>query len=668
MPELFFFVGKGGVGKTTVSSAYAFRAAALLPTKRVLLVSTDPAHSLSDIVERRIGSSLQSTAARVRRNLFAWEIDSGRLFREFLHANRRDLIEAVERGSFFTAKEVSALLDTALPGMSEMGALLAIHDAIESGKYEIIVVDTAPFGHTLRLFGLPEQFEKLLHFLQTAAERDQVLAQHFGGTLRVGRSGFIRKWLEKLQKIRDAFKQSQLFLVTTSEDFAVSESLRCIRQLEEADPPMRLSGIVLNRIVQSRASCARCSKNAKSAENARRSLRQRYKAAKIFLASDPGFPISGGQQLKQFGDSVFGGKPARWQSPKILRPVKEPRLVPAQWPTLSAPLTFVLGKGGVGKTTISAALALHSRQTSGVEVEICSVDPAPSLDDVFQAEVGARSRPVLGDPGLRASELDSIALYKTWVAELRDEINSATSVRHSGVEVDLSYERQLFSQLLEIVPPGLDEVLAIFRILEVSQQDSRRVIIDMAPTGHALELLRTPERILTWSRLLLKSLASHRKLALAREAAVKIAELEVRAREFARAFNGAGVGCYVVMLPEPLPDRETERLVRELRKLRIRPAATFVNRVLLWRFPLRYPQQPRFAGSGARVLPALGKGGKESKPCVSCDNSARWQVQVLSRLRKKSGVDTVYVISAFDRGPAGKRGLLRVTRNLWQLG
>ena len=665
MPELFFFVGKGGVGKTTVSSAYAVRAAARLPNKKVLLVSTDPAHSLSDVFERRIGSSPKSIDVGARRNLVAWEVDSERLFRAFLDAHKHDLVEAVERGSLFTAHEISALLDTALPGMSEMGALLAIHDAIDSAKYETIVVDTAPFGHTLRLFSLPEQFGKLLNFLQLAAERDRVLAQHFGGTLQGENVDFIRQWRGKLQHVRDAFQTARLFLVTTAEQFALHESLRCLGQLEDADPPMRLSGVALNRVIQSPGGCVRCSSNAKAAENAQRRLRKRYKDAELFICSDPGFPISGVQQLRQFAEASFGRKQVRWRQPKLFAPAL-PQFSPADWPALSAPLTFVLGKGGVGKTTVSAASALHGRQISEDELEICSIDPAPSLDDVFRVEVTAVPRPVLGDPNLRASELDAVALYKSWIAEMRDEIDSATSVRRSDVHVDLSYERRLFLELLEIVPPGLDEVLAIFHIMELSQRDWRKVIIDMAPTGHALELLRTPERILVWSRLLLKSLASHRKLALAREAAVKIAELEVKARELSRALKSTDVACYVVMLPEPLPDRETERLLRNLQALRIEPQMVFVNRVFPWG-ALRGSRRARFSRSGPAGLPGLGRNGKKGRPCACCYNAAAWQSQVLSELKKKLGIDTVYVIPAFDQGPSGKRGLLQVTRNLWEL-
>jgi arsenite/tail-anchored protein-transporting ATPase len=640
VPELVFFIGKGGVGKTTVSSAYAVREAARHPKRRVLLVSTDPAHSLSDLFGMQIGSIPQLVPSGFRKNLRAWEIDSEHLFRSFVEEHKGELITAVERGSFFTGDEISSLLESALPGMSEMGALLAILEAFESGKHSTIVVDTAPFGHTLRLFGLPEQFEKLLNFLELAAERDQVLARHFGGrSLKSDREGFLEKWRRSLNDVRQAFTAAKLFLVTTAEEFALNESLRCIQTLQQSDPPLQITGMVLNRIIQRSARCGPCRARVIQGKQAARRLKKTYGKADLYIGVDPGFPIQGVNELQRFGDAVFAGKQVKWPKQKDPFKVPAPRRTAGEWPGLIAPLTFVLGKGGVGKTTVSAAMGYHSRQTSEDEIEICSVDPAPSLDDVFKTEVSEESRPVLGDSGFRASELDSVALYHRWVGEMRAEIDSATSVRRSGVQVDLSYERRLFSDLLEIIPPGLDEVLAIFRIIELGQRNSEKIVIDMAPTGHALELLRTPERILVWSRLLLKSLASHRKLALAREAAVKIAELEVQARELSHAFANGDAAVFAVMLPEPLPDRETERLLHELRTLQIVPKAVFVNRVV----------QPK------------------GRACAWCSNVAEWQSRVLNGLKHKLQVKTVYAIPAFEDGPAGKSGLREITRKIWQL-
>jgi arsenite-transporting ATPase len=642
VPELAFFIGKGGVGKTTVSAAFAVRRALQNSGRRVLLVSTDPAHSLGDVLQRKLGNSPRNVPLKARGKLTAWEIDSTKSFRAFLNQHKQELVDTIERGSLFTAAEISALLETTLPGMSEIAALLAIQEAIESGKYSDIVVDTAPFGHTLRLFGLPEQFVRLLNFLELSSDRDRVLAQHFGGNVRDRHRAFLDEWRAKVEELQKAFSSASLFLVTTAERFALNESVRCVQQLQESNPDLKLPAVVLNRVVLRSAACSHCRRRAESARAARIQLRKQFRSAELYVGEDPGAPILGVDGLMKFGLHVFAGKRLSWK-PIVPKPKKKAQfqLTPTTWPKLTAPLSFVLGKGGVGKTTIAAGLAYCSRIRSSEPVEICSVDPAPSLDDIFQTPVGDEPVSVLGDPKFHASELDSPALFKSWVQEIRTEVESATTAQYSGVHVDLSYERQLFSELLEIVPPGLDEVLAIFRIIELLGGPSRKIVIDMAPTGHALELLRMPERILVWARLLLKSLAAHRKLALAREAAVKIAELEVRARELSAALKSSQrVGIFAVMLPEPLPDRETERLLGELQRLELSADTVFVNRVLL----------PEQAGT-----------------CQRCLRTAQWQTAILASLKRRFRGKNIYAIRNFDHEIAGKRGLRELTGELWRL-
>jgi arsenite-transporting ATPase len=652
VPELAFFIGKGGVGKTTVSAAYAIQSALRKPAARTLLVSTDPAHSLSDVLQMKLGAAPARVPLKGRAKLLAWEMNSAALFGDFLGEHKQDILDIVDRGSLFTAEEIAPLLDTTLPGMSEIAALLAIRDAIQSGKYSSIVVDSAPFGHTLRLFSLPEQFVRLLNFLELAAGRDQVLAQHFGGKpaqIEKG-TGFLADWRTKIEELHQAITRASLFLVTTAETFALNESVRCLRELRNSNPSLRVKAVVLNRVTGRRGnssnSCSNCKKKAAGARAARVRLRKEYSSAKLYVGEDPGFPILGTKLLREFAEHVFSGKrlDGRSAPPKSKKPKFS--MTAAKWPILSAPLSFVVGKGGVGKTTISAALGFCSRQTSAMPVEICSVDPAPSLDDIFQTPVGDRPKPVLGDRNFIASEMDSVALFKSWVAEIRNEIESATRGNYSGVHVDLSFERQLFSELLEIVPPGLDEVLAIFRITELFGGElvrgtSRRIIIDMAPTGHALELLHMPERILVWSRLLLKSLAAHRKLALAREAAVKIATLELHARELSKALKSSRqVAVFSVMLPEPLPDRETERLLDEMWNMGLSVKTIFVNRVI--------------------VPDKVGK-------CRRCRLAVEWQGTVLANLKRRYPENDIYAIRNFDTELAGRKGLRAITSELWRL-
>ena len=132
----------------------------------------------------------------------AWEIDAGKRFRRFLGRYRRELVASIERSTLFRSQEISALLDTTLPGLAEIAGLLAIQDAIEGSEYSQIVVDTSPFGHTLRLFDLPQQFLRLLRFLDLCAERDRVLAEHFGGVRPKAEAGFQEQWRAKIENLQ----------------------------------------------------------------------------------------------------------------------------------------------------------------------------------------------------------------------------------------------------------------------------------------------------------------------------------------------------------------------------------------------------------------------------------------------------------------------------------
>ena len=214
MSELYCFVGKGGVGKTTLSTAFAIQSALSRRGGRVLVISTDPAHSLGDVLKTKLGDNPSKVPLPARGSLAAWEINPAKRFRRFLGRHKQELVSAIERASLFTAEEVSALLETALPGLAEIAALLAIQEVSEGGQYARIVVDTAPFGHTLRLFDLPEQFLRLLRFLDLCAERDRVLAEHFGGVLTMPRAGFVEQWRARIEDFERTLTSSRLILVT----------------------------------------------------------------------------------------------------------------------------------------------------------------------------------------------------------------------------------------------------------------------------------------------------------------------------------------------------------------------------------------------------------------------------------------------------------------------
>jgi arsenite-transporting ATPase len=624
-----FFIGKGGVGKTTISSAYALHRTS---KQRVLLLSTDPAHSLADILKIK----LSDKPKRLHPQLWARQIDPDRQIKRFLVRERADILALLNKGSLFTRDELEPLLDTSLPGMAEVAALLAIHELLAS-NFDEIVVDTAPMGHAIRLFQMPEHFARFLDVLETAASRDAILAQHFGG--HVEREPALDRWARMVEDVERALSAqgSKLVLVTTPEPFSLNEAARSTAIFDVGNP---ISEIVLNRVVDGKTSCARCKQRASQTRAARTFLRKHFPNVKVLSAEDPGCPILGGAALRSFGQHVFAGK--KLPRTAITKPGKAraPELSSTDWPTLETPLTLTLGKGGVGKTTISAGLAFHHRRAAKNDtVTICSIDPAPSLDDVFATKVSSQPKPVLRDRKLLAAEFDAMSEFQQWADSLRRRLNDVMTGEERGIHLDVSLDRKFLLALLDVVPPGVDEIFAIFGILDLLKSGGR-VVIDMAPTGHALELLRTPARLLSWARLLLKTLAAHRTLPMAQDAAVEVASLSQNVRELAAILRDETRSRIVVVTtPEPLPDHETGRLLRDLKKLDAPLGAVFVNRVLM-----------------------EGDAG-----CARCRLAVQCQNASLANLRKHMRDAEILLTREFEGPIAGAQSLRQFTRALWQV-
>src|SRR5205807_4088740 len=157
------FGGKGGVGKTTCAAATAVARAA---TERVLVVSTDPAHSLGDALNVELSSHVREIRTSRRRTgaLFAVELDARRAFARWLDVNRQALGDVLEHGTWLDRDDVDALLALSLPGIDELIGLieigrlagLGVSRSSRARTYDTVIVDTAPTGHTLRLMAAPE--------------------------------------------------------------------------------------------------------------------------------------------------------------------------------------------------------------------------------------------------------------------------------------------------------------------------------------------------------------------------------------------------------------------------------------------------------------------------------------------------------------------------------
>ena len=602
MAELAFFIGKGGVGKTTIASAYAARLAERHRRQRILLLSTDPAHSLADIfaLPRAASPMRPARMSNAAGDLWYWQVDAEQQMQKFLGQHRRAILQVLESGTFFSRAEIEPLLNSALPGMAEMAGLLAIDEALQSRRFARIVVDTAPLGHTLRLFAMPQHFLRFLDFLDVAASRDRVLAGAPSG----------------------------VFIAISPWNFPLAIFL----------------GQVTAALIAGNAVVAKPAEQTPLiAREAVRFLHLHFKKVPVWMAQEAAAPVMGAAELARFGAHIFEQKV--FDGSRRFPPEAEtPWLQTAAWPALEAPLTLTLGKGGVGKTTVSAGLAFRQRALARkTSIAVCSTDPAPSLDDIFQKPIGDSLTPVLGDRHLQAAEFDAEAGFRRWAETTKEKIGQAFSHQTAGVHLDLSFDRRLIEALLDIVPPGVDELFAIFRLLDLLESTPARqqkLVLDMAPTGHALELLRMPERMLGWSRLLLRILAHHRGLALAQDLAVEIAELSQRVRKLAAMLKDRRKAqAAVVMLAEPLPDRQTARLISELNQLKVHTPAVFVNRVRM-----------------------------EESRCRHCQIARRWQLHTLTGLRDRLKFrGEIFVIPNFPGELAGRRGLQSLIQEIWRL-
>ncbi|MFC7116000.1 ArsA family ATPase [Natronoarchaeum sp. GCM10025703] len=275
--------GKGGVGKTTCATAHALALSARESDSKTLVVSTDPAHSLGDAFEQDLGG--EPTA--VTDSLFAAEVDPQTGQEAYQSVVRALADEFRDAGLRLGEDDLERLFEAGLiPGGDEVAALEYMARYTSAG-YDTVVFDTAPTGHTLRLFDLPEVLDETLgvagevqrRVRQTArTARSMVMgpAAYWGSRDEDDEIASLR---ERVSEVGDLLRDpahTRFRVVLTPEQMAISETERLVSQLEDASVPV--DSLVVNRVFENdeECPCDRCQRDARRHRNRLQEIEDRF--------------------------------------------------------------------------------------------------------------------------------------------------------------------------------------------------------------------------------------------------------------------------------------------------------------------------------------------------------------------------------------------------------
>lgn len=482
--EFIFFSGKGGVGKTSMACATAVQNAQA--GRKTLIVTTDPAANLADVFEQTIGHNM--TALSGIDNLWAMEIDPDSATEEYKERALGPL-----RAAF--PPEMVAVMDEQMSGpcTAEVAAFdrftdfLVLENAADRPvHFDVIVFDTAPTGHTIRLLELPAEWSQSI----TAAEQGS-------GQTCIGPAAAIQdakhKYERALALLRDETKTRFVF-VLHPEAIAIHETARAIGELRKLDihaHELIINGIIAPEESTNELMAARAQMQAGYLQQIESELP--YPARRMFLLDGE---IKGLDRLRSVAALIHGETMvlpttevgSNGAVPQALRLARPQDVLPRVTPNGHRRTIFFAGKGGVGKTVASCASAVWlARQ--GYKTLLLTTDPAAHLGDVLGEPVGDEPAPLSTLPNLWAVKIDPKATADVYKKRILDD---ARQRNRPEAAIKVMAE--------ELDSPCTEEIAAFDRFIEFASEDKWDVLVfDTAPTGHTLRMLELP---MDWSKQL----------------------------------------------------------------------------------------------------------------------------------------------------------------------
>lgn len=521
--RILFFTGKGGVGKTSTACATAISLAD--SGKKVLLVSTDPASNLDEM----LGVSLGAAPVRVpsAHNLSALNIDP----EEAAHAYRERVVSPY-RGILPDAavksmeEQLSGACTTEIAAFDEFSKLLG--DKSLSDNYDHIIFDTAPTGHTLRLLSLPAAWTG---FIET----------NVGGTSCLGPLSGLAAQKALYDASNAALRNgatTTLVLVARPDRASLAEAERTREELSK----LGINNLML--IVNGVFKAAHGGDPVALAmevrgTNAIKEIPAGLAAMPRVVVALVPYGLIGVDAIRKFAAREAGTIEQEEQpTPSFECETLERLIHDIEKPGKGVVMT--MGKGGVGKTTVAARIAVELARR-GHTVTLTTTDPASHVHAAVREEL----------PALHVTRIDPAAETKRY----REAV-----LAEAGRRLDA----QALALLEEDLRSPCTEEIAVFRAFAetVAQGEDRFVVIDTAPTGHTLLLLDAAE---SYHREVL------RKPSASPESVQKLSA-RLRDNEYTRIL--------IITIPEATPIHEAMQLERDLARADIKPFSWIVNQSL----------------------------------------------------------------------------------------
>ena len=613
-PVIHFFAGKGGSGKSPLATAYAMNLLEANGKERILLLSLETPGGVADLLKKKLTNKPTKIAlGKGVGGLFAAEVDFPALGEAYLKFAKPQIMAAVTKGAVLSEDDLKKVLEASLTNQGEVGFLFNLLELSEGKEYERVVIDGWSSTHTLRLLDHANNVRRLVGLIR--AERTQRPSKT---TPRAPTP--VDELALKADAVNAMLKDPKRFAMhvcAVAEPVGESQIKNLMKILTER-------GIPVAEII---ADLIEDGKGSREVEN-RRGLQAPHvrkfqtMTSEVELVQRRIVGPRGQDEVKKFAKEWSTGKetkqlqfsPAEAPPALVRAPSMPPMAAPPIPPTR---FIFFVGSGGVGKSSCAAAAAVTLTEKEG-PVLLHSIDPS-------QSRLTDTETQVKGTKGLYAREID----FANWFGNLRKKLKELVEPMF-GPEAKgetFSLDKELFRNLLDLAPVGMDELAAVSSLTDALVQERfKRIVIDPAPSSNSLRILELPAIARPWLSAL-HAVATKFKAKGGAPLLAWIEALQAHLDRFEKAtLNPNECRFIVVTRGEELSVPAAERIV-EFLKARSLP----VERVLV-----------------NRVLPKT--------TCLVTEERRKNEIEVAKLVEKKIGLP-VTMAPALGRHPAGLREL-----------